>query len=257
MKNAEKKSVVVLPKIESKELRKYIVTRRASVEFTFEVYAEDGYDAEAIVENNTSLYESSDGVSIEYDSCYYDSEGYVTKIEFDGVGSSDWDCIDNDSCGDSETIYMFEDGDWDNESDVFNSEDALIENYIASKDIDTDEVEVVKFEDAPTEEVQEEGEEKVEFFPSLNFLFWCQSVINGDVLSNQVFEMYKDSAIFPNTRFRVSATTIDIEYLKEQGGNYQSCTFIIFPKHFANPYCLYGHLIDFLVDVVKEERLAE
>jgi hypothetical protein len=249
MKNAEKKSVVVLPKIESKELRKYIVTRRASVEFTFEVYAEDGYDAEAIVENNTSLYESSDGVSIEYDSCYYDAEGYVTKIEFDGVGSSDWESVDNDSCGDSETIYMFEDGDWDDESLVFNSEDALIEDFISSKDIDTLNVEVVKFEDAPTEEVQEEGEEKVEFFPSLNFLFWCQSVINGDVLSNQVFEMYKDSAIFPNARFRVSGTTIDIQY-----GDNISCTFEILPKHFANEYCLYGHIVAFLDVYVSNAR---
>jgi hypothetical protein len=144
---------------------------------------------------------------------------------------------------------MFEDGDWDDESLVFNSEDALIEDFISSKDIDTLNVEVVKFEDAPTEEVQEEGEEKVEFFPSLNFLFWCQSVINGDVLSNQVFEMYKDSAIFPNARFRVSGTTIDIQY-----GDNISCTFEILPKHFANEYCLYGHIVAFLDVYVSNAR---
>jgi len=254
MKNAEKKSVVVLPQIESKELTKYCVTRTATIEFEFSVYAEDSHDAESMVEEASNLHDVSDGCSVNCDSSYYDVNGDVARVEYEYVNSCDWDNIDSTTTGEYATIYKFVDGDWDNECNVFYSEEALIEEYISENDINTDEVEVVKFEDAPSELVQEDDEAKIEFFPSLNFLFWCESVINGDVLSNQVFEMYKDSAIFPNTRFRVSATTIDIEYLKEQGGDYQSCTFIIFPKHFANPYCLYGYIVDFLSNMYESNK---
>lgn len=248
MKNAEKKSVVVLPKIESKELRKYIVTRRASVEFTFEVYAEDGYDAEAIVENNTSLYESSDGVSIEYDSCYYDSEGCVTKIEFDGVGSSDWECIDNDSCGDSETIYMFEDGDWDNESDIFNSEDALIENYIASNDIDTDEVEVVKFEDAPIEE--EKKEEVVTYTDLLDCLDAFISNEGGFGEKFVKFQFSDDSAVFPKTYLLFNHNII---HFFQIDGDAVYGQFATSPKHRVNKYALMSYLFQWMSERLEAD----
>lgn len=248
MKNAEKKSVVVLPQIESKELTKYRVTRTASVEFEFSVYAESSYDAENMVEEASRLYDSSDGCSIDYDSSYYDSNGEVARIEFEYVNSCDWENTESSMCGEDATIYKFVDGDWDDESDVFYSEEALIDHYIEMNDIDTDEVKIVKFEDAP-----EEVEEEVEAVPTYTDLLECLDAFisqEGGFGDKMVkFQFSEDSAVFPKTYLLFDRNIIHFFQIDDAVyGQFPTTA-----KHRVNKYALMSYLFQWMSERLEAD----
>jgi len=250
MKNAEKKSVFVLPQIEKKELTKYRVVRTATIEFEFSVYAESSYDAENMVEDASRLYESSDGCSVDYDSLYYDSENYVPRVEFECVNSCDWDNNDAYDDGKEETIYKFVDGDWDDESDVYNTEEALIDNYIEENDIDTDEVKVVKFEDAPEEEEQKDEEAVTTYTDLLECLdaFVSQEGGFGDKIVK--FQFSEDSAIFPKTYLLFHYNLIHFFQIENDAiyGQFPTTA-----KHRVNKYVLMGYLMQFMSERLEAD----
>jgi hypothetical protein len=250
MKNAEKKSVVVLPQIEKKELTKYRVTRTARVEFEFLVYAEDSYDAENIIDDHTRLYESSDGCSVDYDSSYYDNENYVSRVDFECVNSCDWDNIDTYNSGEEETIYKFIDGDWDNEDNVFNTEEALIDDYLSRNDIDKDEVKIVKFEDAPSEEEQKEEEAVKTYTDLLECLDAFVSQEGGFGEKFVKFQFSEDSAIFPKTYLLFHHNLIHFFQIENDAIYGQ---FLTTAKHRVNKYVLMGYLMQFMSERLEAD----
>jgi hypothetical protein len=248
MKNAEKKSVVVLPQIESKELTKYCVTRTATIEFEFSVYAEDSYDAESMVEEASNLHDVSDGCSVNCDSSYYDVNGDVARVEFEYVTSCDWDNIDSTTTGEDVTIYKFIDTDWDNECNVFYSEEALIEEYISENDINTDEVEVVKFEDAPSEE--EQKEEVVTYTNLLDCLDAFISNEGGFGEKFVKFQFSEDSAVFPKTYLLFHYNLIHFFQIENDAVYGQ---FPTSPKHRVNKYALMSYLFQWMSERLEAD----
>lgn len=131
MKKNEKE-VVEMPEIESKELKKFVVYKQVVMEYAVEVYAEDRYDAEQIVENHCSIDEYNNYAQLEHDDTTYDNEGYVYHIDNIEL-SSTWFGDDNSELSnetdDFATIYKFEDDDWSDSDKVFSDEDNLIDEW--------------------------------------------------------------------------------------------------------------------------------
>lgn len=141
-----KNDKIEIPKVEEKVLKRFKVTRKAVVEFEFEVLAESKYDAEQIVEDLTSLTDYCDTYGADYQTDYYDTNGYVSKIDSVQTGSGWW----NDQSmyvyeikDDTTSIFKMENEEWDYENNVYESEEDCIsawktENGIEDEDEDED-----------------------------------------------------------------------------------------------------------------------
>lgn len=130
-----------MPKVESKELRKFQVTRQCVVEFEFIVWAETRHDAEQIVERNASITEYTDSFGCDYEDEYYDTNNWVSKIEGVYSGSHWWNSEDMyiQDVSETQPIFKFEQDDWDDTDSVFESEELLIENWQEENGINDDE----------------------------------------------------------------------------------------------------------------------
>lgn len=131
MKKNEKE-VVEMPEIERKELKKFKVYKQVVMEYAIEVYAEDKYDAEQMVENHCCIDEYTNYAQLEHDDTTYDNEGYVYhvhSIELSGTWFGDDNSELTDSTDDFATIYKFEDDDWSDSDKVFSEEDNLIDEW--------------------------------------------------------------------------------------------------------------------------------
>lgn len=131
MKKNEKEAVE-MPEIESKELKKFVVYKQVVMEYAVEVYAEDRYDAEQIVENHCFIEDYNNYAQLEHDDTTYDNEGYVyhiDNIELSGTWFGDDNSELTTKTDDFATIYKFEDDDWSDLDKVFSDEDNLIDEW--------------------------------------------------------------------------------------------------------------------------------
>ncbi len=132
MKKNEKE-VVEMPEIERKELKKFKVYKCVTMEYAIEVYAEDKYDAEEMVENHCYIDEYNNYAQLEHNDTTYDNEGYVyhiDNIELSGTwfGDENYSMTDN-----------LEDDDWSDSDKVFSDEDTLIDEW--NTENETEEIE--------------------------------------------------------------------------------------------------------------------
>jgi hypothetical protein len=131
MKKNENEAVQ-MPEIESKELKKFVVYKQVVMEYAIEVYAEDKYDANQMVENHCSIDEYMNYAQLEHDDTTYDNEGYVyhiDNIELSGTWFGDDNYELTTKTDDFATIYKFEDDDWSDSDKVFSEEDNLIDEW--------------------------------------------------------------------------------------------------------------------------------
>lgn len=141
-----KNDKIEMPQVEEKVLRKFKVVRQAVIEFEFEVFAESRYDAEQIVEDSTSLTDYCDTYGAEYEDESYDANGYAPKIDGVQTGSGWWNddpMFIEEIRDDSKSVFKMQDEDWDNNDNVFESEEDCIDawkhdNGIEDEDEDED-----------------------------------------------------------------------------------------------------------------------
>lgn len=121
-----------MPTIEKKELKEFRVTRKAMVEFTFIVYAENEYDAESIVEESTWLEGYDDMFGVSYKDSYYDNGGEIVKIDRAFAQGGYWDSTSAffvEESNDKKQIFKFEEEDWQDENYVYTDEQMLIDEW--------------------------------------------------------------------------------------------------------------------------------
>ena len=130
-----------MPTIEKKELKEFRVIRQALIEFEFFVYAESSYDAEQIVDENTSLTEYGETFGVDITDKYYDNAGDVAYIDRFYSGNGWWNSNDMhiEEDGGIIEIFKFEEHDWDDDENVFSQGESLIQAYKEEHGLNEDE----------------------------------------------------------------------------------------------------------------------
>lgn len=129
MKNESQKQ---MPEVVSKSLSRYMVVRKAVVEIEFEVYAESEYEAQKLVEEMGTLVNYTDTMGAEVNEEYYDANGYVPKIEYVNVLSSWWEesgMNTQKDIQDTKEIFKLEHLNWEDEHNVYESQEECIEAW--------------------------------------------------------------------------------------------------------------------------------
>jgi len=135
------KAEITIPEVESKTLQKYRINKSFVVTFSVEVYAEGTSHAEDIADEMMQSVEYSESMGCEIDQQDLDIDGEHQNI-FDLCLEYVEDYADGLSCemmGDEITLYKLEESNWEDNYDVYNSEEDCLEQWKEDNDIEDDE----------------------------------------------------------------------------------------------------------------------
>jgi hypothetical protein len=133
MSNTKKKEVE-LPHVESRTLTKHRVVLSYMVEVEVIVYAEDTIEAEDIANDQVRPVEyANDTIGFDYSGDYIDSDTNYMKADIIEIQCNTDYLLDDktysEDMGEEVELFCVEGDDWDNNEDVFASEEEALDNW--------------------------------------------------------------------------------------------------------------------------------